>query len=131
MKDLKVLSVRQPWAVFLVKGLKNVENRIWRTNYRGRLLIHAPRKVDRDVNIPVARRFFPLTTSAIIGFVDLIDVCNNYDSVWADPGMYHWVVSNSVFFSDPILNVKGSLGIWTIKNDELIERVQEEISKWS
>lgn len=35
------LSIRQPWAWLIVKGIKPVENRTWRTSYRGRVLIHA------------------------------------------------------------------------------------------
>ncbi len=35
------LSIRQPWAWLIVNGFKDVENRIWRTGYRGQFLIHA------------------------------------------------------------------------------------------
>ena len=39
---MKVLSIRQPWAWAIVRNWKTVENRDWRTNYRGHLAIHAP-----------------------------------------------------------------------------------------
>ena len=43
------LSVRQPWAWLIVSGHKPVENRTWRTDYRGPLLIHAGgRMADRE-----------------------------------------------------------------------------------
>lgn len=35
------LSIRQPWAWLIVRGIKPVENRTWRTQFRGRVLIHA------------------------------------------------------------------------------------------
>lgn len=35
------LSIRQPYAWLIVQGIKPVENRTWRTNFRGRVLIHA------------------------------------------------------------------------------------------
>lgn len=38
---MKTLSVRQPWASLLVSGLKDIENRTWVSNYKGRILIHA------------------------------------------------------------------------------------------
>jgi len=38
---MKVLSVKQPFAAMLCAGLKDVENRTWTTDFRGRLLIHA------------------------------------------------------------------------------------------
>jgi hypothetical protein len=37
----KTLSVKQPYAAFICAGVKTVENRTWKTDYRGRLLIHA------------------------------------------------------------------------------------------
>jgi len=45
---LRVVTIRQPWASLIVAGTKDVENRSWRTNYRGRLGIHAGSGVDRD-----------------------------------------------------------------------------------
>lgn len=38
---MKTLSVRQPWASLLVSGLKDIENRTWAPNFRGRIMIHA------------------------------------------------------------------------------------------
>jgi hypothetical protein len=37
----KTLSVKQPYAACICAGVKTVENRTWKTSYRGRLLIHA------------------------------------------------------------------------------------------
>jgi hypothetical protein len=37
----KTLSVKQPYATCICAGVKTVENRTWKTDYRGRLLIHA------------------------------------------------------------------------------------------
>src|SRR5438105_11911405 len=41
LTDLGAVSIRQPWAWLVVMGYKDVENRSWRTNHRGALLIHA------------------------------------------------------------------------------------------
>jgi hypothetical protein len=38
---MKTLSVRQPHAALICAGVKTVENRTWKTDYRGRLFIHA------------------------------------------------------------------------------------------
>lgn len=35
------LTIKQPWASAIMAGLKRVENRTWRTDYRGPLAIHA------------------------------------------------------------------------------------------
>ena len=38
---MKVIVIRQPWAWLIVNGIKDIENRSWRTRYRGPLLIQA------------------------------------------------------------------------------------------
>jgi hypothetical protein len=38
---VKALSLRQPWAWLVVHAGKNIENRVWRSHYRGEFLIHA------------------------------------------------------------------------------------------
>lgn len=38
---MKALSLRQPWAHFVVHHGKHIENRRWNTNFRGEFLIHA------------------------------------------------------------------------------------------
>lgn len=38
---MKTLSVRQPWASLLVCGLKDIENRTWAPNSKGRIMIYA------------------------------------------------------------------------------------------
>jgi hypothetical protein len=43
---MKALTIRQPWATLIVMGIKNIENRSWKTNYRGELLIHAGKAKD-------------------------------------------------------------------------------------
>ena len=45
---VKALTVRQPWAWATIYGGKDVENRRWRTAYRGPLLIHAGKNADPD-----------------------------------------------------------------------------------
>ena len=33
-------------------------------------------------------------TGGIIGIVDLVDCVEGYDSIWAIPGHYHWLLKN-------------------------------------
>lgn len=44
---LPFLSVKQPWAWLLAHGWKNIENRSWKTEVRGRFLIHAAKTMTR------------------------------------------------------------------------------------
>lgn len=41
LPPMSYLSVRQPWAHAIVTGIKPIENRSWKTSFRGPLLIHA------------------------------------------------------------------------------------------
>ncbi len=38
---MKALTVKEPWASLIVQGFKKYEFRSWKTNYRGKVLIHA------------------------------------------------------------------------------------------
>jgi hypothetical protein len=41
---MKTLSIRQPYASLICRGIKTIENRSWDTTYRGKLLIHSSGK---------------------------------------------------------------------------------------
>lgn len=45
---MKVLTIKQPFASLIASGLKEYEFRSWKTNYRGELLIHAGKSVDKE-----------------------------------------------------------------------------------
>src|SRR6516225_2444469 len=48
LTTLPVLSVRQPWASYLVSGFKTLELRSWATAYRGWMWIHTGKRPDLD-----------------------------------------------------------------------------------
>lgn len=50
---MKALSIKQPWAWLVARGWKNVENRTWRTSFRGRFLIHAAKRIDPEDRLRV------------------------------------------------------------------------------
>lgn len=49
---MKAITIKQPWASLIVSGLKDIENRTWKTNFRGRVLIHAGKTRERQFSIP-------------------------------------------------------------------------------
>jgi ASCH domain len=106
VKEWRCLSVRQPWANLNVGGIKDVENRIWNTDYRGPLLIHAglireyPSFTQEQVSHMYQQRFDnlhgePLQLGGIVGTVDLIGVINDSSSPWAMRGQHHWQLANA------------------------------------
>lgn len=43
---MKALSVRQPWAKNIAKGIKTIELRSWKTKFRGQFLLVSSAKAD-------------------------------------------------------------------------------------
>lgn len=44
---MKVITLKQPWATLVAEGIKKYEFRSWKTNYRGKVLIHAGAGIDK------------------------------------------------------------------------------------
>jgi hypothetical protein len=128
---MKVLAIQQPWAQLICAGIKDVENRSWKTPYRGKFLVMASSaKVTKNFldkmpieiadaisnqeilgNIPVLSE---LPTSAIIGYVELDDITEEDNgSIWGG-GPFWWILKNARLFDEPILNVKGKLHLFEI-----------------
>ena len=87
---MKALSIRQPWASLIVAGYKDIENRSWRTSYRGPVLIHSAQRV-ADVTLEeIARRLkvaigpLPnkLARGGIIGIAEIVDCVAAHTSPW-------------------------------------------------
>lgn len=84
---MKALSIRQPWASLIIAGIKDVENRSWRTRFRGRILVHAGLALDR-AGIDFARSLgidinpADLQRGGIIGSIEIADCVEESDSPW-------------------------------------------------
>lgn len=99
------LSIMQPWSWLIVHGFKDVENRVWRTNYRGRVLIHAGQTLDVNAhqdllagrhpagNIPhisegvrqaytQANAYGEIGRGGIVGITEITDCVVGLDSPW-------------------------------------------------
>jgi hypothetical protein len=123
---MKTLSIHQPYASLIVSGWKTVENRTWKTSYRGPLAIHAAKTIDRDMLAHVIEQFKahgePLTDTEIaslqvvgvvVGVVDLVDCTKSPsgdDTQWHTPGHWGFVLRNPREI-EPI-RVKGRLGFF-------------------
>jgi len=141
---VKIISVRQPWAWLIVAGHKDIENRTWRTSYRGRLLIHASLATEPD-DFPMQRQWIEnwtgivipedLPRGAIVGSATLshVDCGDGYQgdglacsSPWFE-GPYGFHMADAVEFAEPI-QCRGQLGIRDI-SDALAARVSKMISE--
>lgn len=123
---MKAITIKQPWASLIVSGLKDIENRSWKTNFRGRVLIHAGETVSkngwremnqRQIDVAASTKmmgaiFNELPFGAIIGSVEIVGCVQNHPSIWAEKGAWNWVLANPVMFPEPITGVKGKLSFW-------------------
>jgi hypothetical protein len=120
--ELKALTIRQPWAWAVVYAGKDVENRRWRTAYRGPLLIHAAKHTDpagaasllwtmADPEAFGQPRAAFETCGAIIGLAYLADILTDSPSPWAQPGCYHWMLESPAPV-DPPVPCQGRQGRW-------------------
>jgi hypothetical protein len=65
--------------------------------------------------------------NAIIGTVELVDVVDNSESLWAQKGYVHWVVRNATLFDEPIGGVMTSRsGLWKHELDSECKRGDPE-----
>jgi hypothetical protein len=123
---MRALSIRQPWAHLIIFGGKDVENRTWKTDYRGPLLIHAAkgmtwREYEEACWFSMAEcgceyadlpNYKDLKRGGIIGQVDLVDCVMDSDSRWFG-GPWGFVLANSK--PVPFHPCKGSLGIFDVE----------------
>lgn len=71
---LKALSFRQPWADLVLDGKKTLDLRTWRTHHRGPLAVYASQTIEKEHCLEHGIDPAGLTTGAVIGLVDLVDV---------------------------------------------------------
>ncbi|KKN34585.1 hypothetical protein LCGC14_0792250 [marine sediment metagenome] len=122
----KALSLTQPMAWAIFNG-KDVENRTWPTKIRGRIYIHASKKLDQGHYIWISNNENRLGLQlpqpddfihgALIGEVDIVDCVQNHGSRWWS-GPYAFVLANAVIFEKPI-PCKGMLGFFAPKLTEV------------
>jgi hypothetical protein len=123
---MKAITDNQPWAYLICAGIKDIENRTWKTHFRGRVLIHAGAiiiqpKFEIEGQATVQEIQFATAvnwveenslTSAIIGSVEIVDCVRNHPSIWAEKDCWNWVLANPILFKKPVRNVKGKLSFW-------------------
>lgn len=123
------ISVRQPWAWLIVNGYKPIENRNWRTKYRGELLIHTssfrPSKkawkefqlmfdIEFDIQLPEMEE---IEFGGLVGKANVVDCVNYSDSKWF-LGKYGWVLEDQQRIRFVLL--KGMLKIFKYHSKEAI-----------
>ncbi|MBE6141031.1 MAG: ASCH domain-containing protein [Firmicutes bacterium] len=70
---MKVITLKQPWATLVAEGLKKYEFRSWKLNYRGEILIHAGKGIDKDAMDKFKHLNLNFPHSRIVARVNILD----------------------------------------------------------
>lgn len=127
---MKVLTIKQPYASLIINEYKKYEFRSWKTNYRGKILIHAGMSIENNMLERFKQYNLEYIKGAIIGEAELVDCIlvdeefneklkdinpivygrSNHDQTYA------WKLENIKKYDKPIY-VKGKLGLWNYGDD--------------
>jgi ASCH domain len=132
---LVAITVKQPWAWALIFGGKDIENRDWRTNYRGPIAIHAASRTTRSDHDAAAMfmrnrcdvvcpEYDDLSRGTFQGVMNLTDCVDTSSSYW-------WIGKHGFVMKDPKplpepIPYKGMLGIWPVPED-VAQQIREAL----
>lgn len=130
---MKALTIKQPWANAIIFWGKDIENRSWYSNFRGRIAVHASKRLEQEevaeyqslvfrrrLNAPGSPIVSADNCGAIIGTVEIVDCVRKSDSGWF-VGEYGFVLRNPIALPEPI-PCRGALGFWDVPQ-ELISKI--------
>lgn len=140
---LPAISIRQPWLWLILNGStleecdippKIIENRLWETDYRGPLLLHAGKEVDEEMFNGKELRKYCLERwfgdaglqlyekmprhkddyqrGGIVGRCTLVDVVEWHESDWYVEDQYGFVLEHVE--SVPFFSLRGSLKLFWV-----------------
>ncbi len=72
-ENMKAITIKQPFATLIAKGFKEYEFRTWRTKYRGEILIHAGKGIDKKAMERFKHFNLEYPTGCIIAKAKLVD----------------------------------------------------------
>ena len=127
---MKALTIKQPWASLITEGYKKYEFRSWKTNYRGKILIHSGLSLEKDMQERFKDYNLDYQLGYIIGEEEIVD-CILVDEKFneelrnIDPIVYGrsnhvenyaWKLENIKKYDNPI-PCKGKLGLWNYEGE--------------
>ena len=124
---MKVITIKQPFASLIAAGIKEYEFRTWKTKYRGEILIHAGKGIDKKAMKKIEEYGLEYPSGCIIAKANLSD-CIKVDDEFRkvlfekNPKVYNSIIKHVEwdgygFKLDNIEKIepipaKGKLSIW-------------------
>ncbi len=126
---MKALSIRQPYAWLIVNGIKDVENRTWRTGYRGPVLIHAGKTYTKSEHADDFARWgingLPRDRESMIG--GIVGVATITGCVTSSASKW-WIGPVGFTVADaracPLVPCKGELGFFDVSPEVVMQLPQ-------
>ena len=104
---MRVVTLKQPWASLVANGLKIYEFRNMNYSYRGKILIHAGKGIDKDAMDRVKDYNLDYPQSRIIAEVEIVD-CIKVDKKFNE-------MINKL--KSPVYGIKDRTGyVWKLDN---------------
>lgn len=124
---MKVITIKQPFATLIAEGVKEYEFRKWKTKYRGKLLIHAGKSVDKEAIEKFSKYNFDYPTGKIIAEVDLTDCIEVTDEFRKE-----LQEKNSLVYSNAINNKYWNGYAFKVENVKKIKEIEVngKLSLW-
>ncbi len=128
---MKALSILQPWPWGIFNLGKDVENRSWRTHFRGRFLIHTGKGFDDDgfeylidegFRVPDPAK---LPRGGLVGSAVIRDCVQASDSRWFF-GPYGFVLQGAKEM--PFIPWRGERGFFDVPDDLVREHLASCVS---
>lgn len=124
--QMRAITIKAPWTVPILLGIKGVENRRQATRYRGPLAIHVSRTwcpvgaavLDGYTAARGGNRAsvanLALTRGHIVAVCELVDCHRDAGCCrpWGEPGVWHLILRHVRPLRRPV-PARGALGIWT------------------
>lgn len=70
---MKVITIEQPFATLIAEGIKEYEFRTWKTKYRGVILIHAGKGIDKKAMEKYKHLNLNYPSGCIVAKANLVD----------------------------------------------------------
>lgn len=118
---MKVLSIKEPFATLIANGLKKIETRSWKTNYRGEIFIHASGK-------SLAKEYLindfvlEIIKDLNMNYGNIICRCNLTDCVYMDEKFLNFIKNNPKEYN--LGDYKLGRYAWILEDVQLIYPIQ-------
>jgi len=127
---MRAITIQQPGAELILQGRKTFELRTWAISHRGRIAIHAGKRVKTEAGVAHGLDADSLPRGALVGTVDIMDVTEFDQASWQalrdqhlSPGDFPgdvvgWQLANPQRLPQPI-PWRGRMGIFYVDDEAL------------